>query len=325
MKIKWFSCVLLGGVALWAHAGPSLADPAYRTALEARLQALEEKKSQLEEVPGPASLNEQRQCQSRIDGLQAKLGTHPSDIKTLAESTEKLPVSTDQPASPASSMPVKTASEEVDYFHDRSQVMAVDEAIKARGAIRPAHSSLLAELPRTRRRAVSEAPKRGVVIDGDGDGSRAVSVQANPVAEGGVTLPEKYVAPPLGPPLAQNINASNLTPGWGSGSLMTPPPLDAAKAQGIAPDGALKDKSLAPQPGLFLPLPPAGTSVWGSAVSTQDYRNKAGWSMPAPEPTEPLFAMPSFNPGMLPEPPVSEHDPRLSFSPKKLMQSWPRG
>lgn len=311
MRLYWISGVgMLMTIGSWGNSSSSSTqgyDPAHRAALEGRLQDLQTKKAELEEVPG--SLDLQRQYQARIDRLALRLGHGTNPLS--------------EESSPQTSIAAHTYEEggEVDYFHDRSQIVAVDRSIHDHGGIRP-HSSLLEELPRTNlRRAVSEPPKRGVVIDGD---TSAPSVSA---VSQGINLSPSFQPLPQPSPEDQSYtaeqNAALLTSFNGRPEASFPSSPSTGKKE--------EERGASDQP-LALPSGGRPPSLWNQTASYQDYTNKAGWSATPPPITMPLFYAPPSGAalgamGQTQSPPVGEGpaDPRFSFSPRHLMRSWHHG
>lgn len=161
---------VLWGLEMEAHPPEikKIEDPAHRAALEARLQALEEKKNQLEAIPG--SLDQQRNYQARIDQLAHRLGHSLTPFSISDEEVSKIPSVGATALGPVSetSMTFHESGREVDFFHDRSKVVAVNESIQSHGGGIHPQSSLLEELPRTNlHRTVSHPPAKGILIDGD--------------------------------------------------------------------------------------------------------------------------------------------------------------
>ena len=153
------------------------------------------------------------------------------------------------------------------------------------------------------------------MIDGDGGAGIGPLPQSAPLSG----LPVQ----PLGHAVAGVAASAPLM--WGTMPMASSPPIEPSKVP-LNPEVPTKEAS---GPGLFLPPQPVNTSVWGQPASHQDYRNKAGWSVPPPPLTAPLFPVPQLASGIAHQPqpqaqPMSAPDPRFSFSPDRLMHLWPR-
>lgn len=331
----------LGGVVLlglgtgWA-AVDAKSNGAYRASLEARLKTLEDKKAELEATPG--TLDKQRQYQSRIETLKAKLGQAVLPFQLPAAPAEEAPA---KPVSPGAGV------QDVDYFHDHSQIVAVDKMIQEKGGIRP-QSTWDEPLVRTNHRAVSKPPAHGVVLDGDQGPPLenvatlmalppvATSVSAeSTLATGGSGLGTFGAAsagtlapvspslqggmPPSPPPAAAPVGVTSPSP-WAS----------AVPSESVSPPLAVAPPNPSPPPAGTLPalgMPPAtgmGPGVWKQPAEDRDYANKVGWSVAPPAITMPLIPGPGYGygPGR-PTAYAPPHDGRLSFSPQRLMHLWP--
>lgn len=311
--------VFVGVMAFSAQA--SAPESSHRLLLEQRLNSLEQKKTSLEEVPG--SLDTQRTYQARIDMLRKTLGEDiPSfSEKTITPSSETLSASSESQDPP-----------EVDYFHDRSQMVMVDQPIHDQAGVRP-RSSLLDELPGVLlSRSVSEAPKRGIVIDGDDPkpgASMAVVAKAADLGRPGGMLAQQ---PESGTFSRESYPSVGVAPASLEHSLdpfSSKEPERIKKTEGTRPEG---EGFQLPHGGKGMPPP-----VWQQASSARDYANKTGWSIdPIPIRTPIFYAPPMQSVGspwgmpstMLPSggqgayPAPMPYDPRFSSPPNKFMHGW---
>lgn len=306
----------------WAEPSESKKeDPAHRAALEARLLALQEKKTQLEEIPG--SLDKQRHYQARIDRLSQRLGNPPVLFEPKKE------VNSSVVSSPSASTAFHEEPHEVDYFHDRSQIVAVDRSLQTHGGIHP-HTSLLEELPRTNNsRMATYRPVKGVIIDGDQKAASPAVIQATaPLPAGQMQTPEggqPVSQPPvMGMMLPPHMAAASPGERPQQGAAQTANGLSSAQVDVAKKEG---EREMSSAQGLSLPAGKMPTPLWGQTANQQDYANKAGWSVAPPSIAAPLFyAPPPVFAGMGPSGPVTQmeksSDPRLSFSPQRLMRLW---
>jgi hypothetical protein len=313
MRIGWIGGGLwvISVLVSWGRSSNVMGeDAAHRAALETRLRALQVKKAQLEEVPG--SLEQQRHYQARIDVLNTRLG-YPT--APFAEDP-KAPQEKLHSSVPA---PSEENHDEVDFFHDRSQVVEVNHAIEAHGGIHP-HSSLSENLPRTHPPLHGNgAPplRRGVIIDGG----------ENPTGPEGRGMP----TPPQADLEKHKMEQEGATPPPGGAPIGTKIPdsqRDTMSSQGSSP---LPVPSPAPGSEQQLALPQTGMppAVWTQTKSHQDYSNKAGWSVAPPPIISPLFSGPPLGSAALVEAAaqqsIQQENARLSFSPKRLLHLWPQG
>ena len=273
-----------------------------RVMLVERLKRLEGRKTALESKTD--SLDKQRRYQQKIDFVKTKLGAplvpfsldlsdkKPEEkIKFLPEKKEESPV-----------LSSRARSGEVDFFHDKSQVMNIRNSINKQGGIK-GRSTILAALPPAHNRAVSQPPKGGVLIDGE--------------------APLKSV-PPLGGPLSFQQTQLASSPIYAQKRA----PLEEKQ------EGTLGSKGSAV---LSLTQGTRPTSVWeaGNVAAAHD-QQKMGWSMPAPLISAPLFSQPQVMGGMqqqrgasqgpMAQQPMASHQTppnhTCSFSPHKLVRVW---
>lgn len=313
----------------WVNHSEPQKDPVHQAALEARLLALQEKKTQLEEIPG--SLDKQRQYQARIDRLAHRLGHPPVlfDHKQAANSSVA--------PSPTSSPAFHEETHEVDYFHDRSQIVAVDHSLQTHGGVHP-QASLLEELPRTNiSRMATHRPLKGVIIDGDQKAAAPSVIPAMaPMTTGQLQNGEAGQSvsqpPVMGMTLSPHMAASpGETPHQGAAL----PQLPAMGTAQVSPAHTSENLSSARgetskkegEQGLSFPAGRMPTPLWKQTATQQEYANKAGWSVAPPPIAAPLFYAPppAFaamgRAGSVPQMEKAA-DPRLSFSPQKLMRLW---
>ncbi|MFN7662568.1 MAG: hypothetical protein ACK5PQ_02455 [Alphaproteobacteria bacterium] len=328
--------VLLGLSTGWTATDAKVNGP-YRASLEARLKTLEDKKAELEATPG--TLDKQRQYQARIETLKAKLGQAVLPFQLPAAAAEE---------AAAKAVSTGPGVQEVDYFHDRSQIVAVDKMIQEKGGIRP-QSTWDEPLVRTNHRAVSKPPAHGVLLDGDQGPplENVATLMALPPVATSVSAESTLAARdsalvPAGPasaviqqaavPLSfQNGMPPSQAPGAQPVGVTSPSPWTSAVPSGSVPStGVVVPQNPFPPPAGTPPafgVPPAtgmGPGVWKQPAEDRDYANKVGWSVPPPPITMPLIPGPGYGygPGRAAAyaPP---HDGRLSFSPQRLMHLWP--